>query len=391
MYKQLITFNCKLYISFVTVIILLYMILHYYLNQNNYNYIKDAMAEKTILYPSSNNNKWGYIDSTGNWVVSPNYKYIRYVNHGKNVFLAESRDIVFTLPNKPLFPIFNKNILFDFEGNRITPRNASIMLPFSEGMAVAVLCRGFFLYYTNGLMGFVDESGQWVIPAKYNLLGRFSEGLAWAYFNNKYGFLNKNGEWKFSPQFDDASDFREDKAIVRIGIKNFILNKDGNLVALPDEACMICDFNEGMASAQNSNGGCGFLGPSGEWVLYFPNAETPNYPFHKFSCGLAALKVNELYGYVDKKGFWVIEPKFKSAKEFSEGLAAVRTLDNLVGYIDTNGEWVITPQFLTGGEFISGIAHVNFYYDSMENRIVKMGQYIDKLGNIIWNNSVSNQ
>lgn len=44
-----------------------------------------------------------------------------------------------------------------------------------------------------------------------------------------------------------------------------------------------------------------------------------------FSEGLAAVKKDGLWGYIDTDGNYAVEPKFYSAWAFSEGLAAVQT------------------------------------------------------------------
>lgn len=64
----------------------------------------------------------------------------------------------------------------------------------------------------------------------------------------------------------------------------------------------------------------------------------------KFSQGLAAVRIEGSFGYIDLSGNVVIEPKFDLAGEFYEGLAEVLVGD-VVGVIDTSGEFVVKPQF----------------------------------------------
>lgn len=65
-----------------------------------------------------------------------------------------------------------------------------------------------------------------------------------------------------------------------------------------------------------------------------------------------------LTGYKDfSSGKVVIEPRFRDAGEFSEGLAPVQIMTKY-GYTDTRGELVITPQYLAAGEFSEGLAAV---------------------------------
>lgn len=65
---------------------------------------------------------------------------------------------------------------------------------------------------------------------------------------------------------------------------------------------------------------------------------------HKFSQGLAAVRIEGSYGFINLLGEVVIEPKFDLAGEFYEGLAEVLVGD-VVGVIDKSGEFVVEPQF----------------------------------------------
>ena len=66
---------------------------------------------------------------------------------------------------------------------------------------------------------------------------------------------------------------------------------------------------------------------------------------------------NNLWGFVDEEGKWVIKPKFRDAEDFSEGFAAVK-LDGKWGYIKSDGKWLVEPRFYDAGPFEYGIAAV---------------------------------
>lgn len=81
-----------------------------------------------------------------------------------------------------------------------------------------------------------------------------------------------------------------------------------------------------------------------------------------------------LCGYVDSEtGVEVIPAQFERAFEFSEGLAAVR-IDGLFGYIDRSGSMVIKPEFDLAGPFYSGLAEV--LVEDVTGAINKTGQYV---------------
>ncbi len=80
--------------------------------------------------------------------------------------------------------------------------------------------------------------------------------------------------------------------------------------------------------------------------------------------GLFSIIRNGKYGFIDKTGQIVINPQFKFAWSFSEGLAAVEIGDKQAilggkwGYIDKTGKYVINPQFDEAWEFMYGHAMV---------------------------------
>ena len=71
---------------------------------------------------------------------------------------------------------------------------------------------------------------------------------------------------------------------------------------------------------------------------------------------------SSLYGFLNEKMEVVIPLQFRDASSFSEGLAAVsiaRGHDELWGFIDTDGNWVIPPKFsVRPGSFHDGFAAV---------------------------------
>ena len=86
------------------------------------------------------------------------------------------------------------------------------------------------------------------------------------------------------------------------------------------------------------------------------------------------------FGYVDKKGSYVINPQFNQALDFKNGLACVRQGDQW-GYIDKTGKFIINPQFKQAQNFSSnGLALVR----SGSDRDSKYG-YIDKDGKYVIN------
>ena len=72
-----------------------------------------------------------------------------------------------------------------------------------------------------------------------------------------------------------------------------------------------------------------------------------------FSEGLAAVKMGDRYGFINKQGQYVANPQFDIASSFSEGLAAVKIGDRY-GYINKQGQYVINLLFDFAYSFSEG-------------------------------------
>lgn len=81
------------------------------------------------------------------------------------------------------------------------------------------------------------------------------------------------------------------------------------------------------------------------------------------------------WGYINEKGNVIVKPKYLSAMDFSEGLAAVRE-KGTYGYIDENGKYEIEPKFDFAESFNNGIARV--YIDGVPFFIDKKGKTLFK-------------
>ena len=97
---------------------------------------------------------------------------------------------------------FELNGLYGYLNSRgnvaIAPKFPFAAARFSEGLANVSICtdRGF-------LWGFIDESGKFAIPPRFEDSKPFREGMAGIKVNSKWGFINTKGELIVSPQFDD--------------------------------------------------------------------------------------------------------------------------------------------------------------------------------------------
>lgn len=104
-----------------------------------------------------------------------------------------------------------------------------------------------------------------------------------------------------------------------------------------------------------------------------------------FNEGLAIVKKDEKYGFIDKSGKVVIPIQFSTAWDFSEGLACVQKVgERKMGYINKQGELVIPAIFDR-----SGFSRYNFH-DGVA-RLLKDGMLtgVNKEGKILFSSDLS--
>lgn len=78
----------------------------------------------------------------------------------------------------------------------------------------------------------------------------------------------------------------------------------------------------------------------------------------EFGCGLAPVRDDRGWGFIDTEGRYVIQPTFALAWTFTDGLAPVYARDGKGGYINRKGQFAIAPKFDQVWWFSEGLALV---------------------------------
>ena len=102
-----------------------------------------------------------------------------------------------------------------------------------------------------------------------------------------------------------------------------------------------------------SHGACGYKNKISDEIEVPLIYETAG----EFSEGLARVKQNGLYGFIDTQGNLSIPCKYKDALRFNSGMAAVMDNDTW-GFIDTKGTMIIPAEFDYIRSFSEGLAPV---------------------------------
>jgi hypothetical protein len=252
------------------------------------------------------NGNWGYINSSGQIAIKPKFNEASPFHEG--IGMVRSGAII-NRRKAALVRLYGQWKYIDKKGRAIfkMPSNYYVGGKFSEGLArVCVKGKSTGFLTSEQQYGFIDMKGQIVIPAEYDDVFSFSEGLAMIRDHTgtypKSGYINKAGKVVIAPQYDNASNFSEGLAVVTFAGKKGLIDQQGNVTWLPYDS------------------------------------------LEPFSEGLAVVAKSGKHGYIDKSRKLVIPLKFDDAKPFSEGLTAV-VVGKKIGYINKSGEYVIKPQF----------------------------------------------
>lgn len=208
----------------------------------------------------------------------------------------------------------------------------------------------------DGLWGCLNEKGNVVVEPAWDSLYVWSDGTMGVSRDGSSGLLSTDGEiiipcgayayvgWNIDGFYlvaDKQGNFGK-------------LNLDGT-VAIPLEWADMNYFCEGLASASETVGSYCYINTLGQTVIPGPFTYARD-----FKDGLALVCNRSLHAdwqFIDKQGKSLTLTGWEDAEEFSCGLALVQQ-DGLYGYIDPTGELVIPLQFTSANSFYDGVALV---------------------------------
>lgn len=254
----------------------------------------DKKTEGKFIYPAynriQNGYKWGYIDESGKFVISPQFdKAEDFMENGiARIYSGE------------------KVGLIDKSGKIVSKPDYEYITDFSEGLAIT---------YKGSEYQAIDETGKVIFSSPYEI-NPFHEGLAVCTKDagegkRVYGYIDKKGKYLFKPQFVFAYEFNGEKALAKIKEKEYIvIDKNGKILSL-------LNYNNVRDLSED--------------IMVFSDDK------------------NEKSGYLKVDGQVLIEPRFSRAEKFERGYAVVNTgknfSDEKVGLINLKGEFSIKAEY----------------------------------------------
>ncbi len=383
--------------------------------QNCTDHSVNSEKVKGNLFPIKDGEKWGYMDSAGTVILSPQFGAVEgYFISGYSIFKKG---------NKYGLIDSTGNITVHADYDKLTYYNGSITWAMKNGKWGAIDIHDLtvipFIYdtisYNMDIQPMlIKKAGKWIYINKkgeevFNNLNYeetyvFSGSLALARKNGLYGYINKKGEWTIPAEYEKAEDFNGDKTIVYQSGSYYIIdttgkqklkipyskvdktNKEfakvlsGNKWGVIDmKGVLIADtiydelgpyFVDGYSWGWKE-GKCFILSDKGK-IIPLPEIDI----IWSFDNGTATFRKGKNYGYCDTTG----KITMIQAASFSEGLAAanngdISSMGNGYGYIDWSGKVVIPYQYEQAFSFKNGLARIE--------KNGKMG-YINKTGKIVW-------
>ncbi|WP_164775376.1 WG repeat-containing protein [Paenibacillus glycanilyticus] len=241
---------------------------------------------KVVRYPVEVNGKWGYITVNGHSLMDINYDQAgpysnnqAWVEVNNNYLIIDNSGIVlkeYTYEEVEGILSFSANLyLFEKDGRYGYLDNRGIVInaiydeasPFDNGAAFVTLknisyfidingevinfnndykvqedfSEGLALVSNGNEYGYINRSGNLIIPFSKHLGSSFSEGMAFI-FNSKimkYGYINTSGTEVINSKYDAALPFVNGLAFVREGKEAKVIDINENIRYSLPEKCSI--------------------------------------------------------------------------------------------------------------------------------------------------------
>jgi putative cell wall-binding protein len=248
-----------------------------------------------IVYKVIGKESYGFMDLNGKIKTKAEYEEIRRLGDIKRLFIKKNGKWgMMDYTGKILLqPIYDIEITSYYTSDSLIPIrkdgktaivdiNGKIVVNFVKCQELSEPYEGLVAFMDDkGKCGFVNTSGKVVIPAQYQWVGDFSEGLAPVYINKAYGYIDKTGKVVIPAQYHTVSNFQGGLATVsriydEISYERHsaVIDKQGKIVIpFSKKYNYISRFNEyGLAAfmikrGEYSDAYIGFVDKNGKEII----------------------------------------------------------------------------------------------------------------------------
>ena len=220
---------------------------------------------------------------------------------------------------------------------------------FSCGLASAAMS-------ARGQHGYIDKTGKFVIEPTFDLATTFNNNLAWVYLKGKWGLINKTGNYLITPKYIEFKSFNEGYTWVKKDGLWAMIDSLDNYIIQPNERNQLIyaknpafrSFNEmhnGLLIYQSKN----MYGYMDEKLKIKIKAEYDE--VFNFKNNLAIVVIDNDWGIIDTSGKIIIPLQYKELKLSDNTIFPAKNQNGLWGYINIKNEWIIDPQFKNAYSF----------------------------------------
>ncbi|HEY6143596.1 MAG TPA: WG repeat-containing protein [Flavobacterium sp.] len=359
-------------------------------NEEGYYGYRDSNNENVVIKPIYNfankfvngyapvklNEKWGFLDKTGQEIIPIKYDDLSYFNSSGVAMVAIDKKwgLINKLGNEIIQPQFDNMFFFandiiavnnggdihyetetceggkwgfyNYSGYEITPLKYDGARIFSENLvAVNIGCeinKGSNLHCLGGKWGAIDKTGKEVTELKYDVLYYPS-----VYLNDKIGFIDTTTGKEILPPVYEKIDLGDsfDFFAVKLDGKWGFVNSINEIIITPqfEDAK---GFINGLAAVK-LNQKWGYINPSGKVIISFKYDEIKYYDNDGiFLNGSRIVKFNSKWGIIDNTGKEITSYKYDYIKRNSENDDFFHvSINNKRGIVDKKGKEIIPIEY----------------------------------------------
>jgi len=340
--------------------------------------ISDGLA--AFLVDNSKRSLWGYVDPHGNVAIPPSFEWAGDFSEGVATASVNKQIVFIDHAGKILFKKEPMRIPGTWQGGPVDLRFSGNLMAFPDPL--------------TGKFGYIDRSGQFLIPPQFDAAYPFHDGLARIAAASRFGYIDSKGAFVIQPVFKKATDFHEGfAAAVQESrgqtVVGFIDNTGQFRISSPFDPSEVYNIMNGNYDNEVSKFNSFAKSETFPWILLLQDDGNPASP-SRFVEGLAVVRNVPIdpsqcctYAFLDRNGKRGIPGNFADAEPFSEGLAITDK-----GYINTAGQLVIPISRVGNGplrlhEFKHGLARVEFTASWFPDSNDPWG-YINRDGKLVW-------
>ncbi|MDQ0171754.1 WG repeat-containing protein [Paenibacillus tundrae] len=299
------------------------------------------------------NGKIGYLNTKGKFVISPTYEA------GTSFYNQAA-----------LVKKNGKWALINTKGKLLTAFNIE-----DKEYGTAYRKSGVFPVKINGQWGSMDYKGQLVVPAEFrNKIEFRGNTLEWGLHRDAYSAIVQQDGLVIPLDKQYHSLDEPQNGLWKIqGSGEGVVDVSGKIIVEPQDEQKVILSGDGSYAVRDMKD------PSAGWTVYKKDQtllfESKYTDIQAFSEDLAAVKLNQKWGYVSKQGDIKISAQYEEANLFQMGSAVIRK-NGKYGLIGTRGEIILPTKY---DEMVPLFERSNYMNNQIEKVTTKNPLYRVKL------------